>query len=95
MTSGMSSSGLSGFSGATPVTGTPVFTSDGDELGKVKETSGGCFKVDVTMQPDFWLGMDAVSEVTTSRVLLSIPKDRVGDFKLEGPEHSGVHHHEA
>jgi hypothetical protein len=76
-----------------PTTGARVITSDGDELGKVKEIVGNCFKVDVSMQPDFWLGMDTITSLNASEVLLSIPKVRVGDFKLQGPEHSGVHHH--
>lgn len=38
--------------GVTPTLGARVVTADGDELGKVKEVSGTCFKVDASMQPD-------------------------------------------
>jgi hypothetical protein len=68
-------------------------TSDGNELGKVKEVTGTCFKVDAAMQPDYWLGTDTVASSTGTEVRLSIPKDRIGDLKLDGPERSGVHRH--
>lgn len=85
--------GSTGFTGATPSVGAPVFTSDGNELGKVKEVAGTCFKVDASMRPDYWLGNDCITSSSTSEVRLNIPKDRVGDMKVDGPEHSGVHRH--
>lgn len=84
-----------GYPGAMPVAGARVFTSDGNELGKVKEVAGSCFKVDASMQPDYWLGNDSVVSTTANEVRLSIPKDRLGDAKMDGPEHSGVHRHSA
>jgi len=81
--------------GVMPTLGARVVTSDGDELGKVKEVVGTCFKLDVSMQPDYWLGNDVIADATSMEVRLSIPKDRVGDAKLDGPEHSGVHRHSA
>jgi rRNA processing protein Gar1 len=91
----MSGEHVGGFTGAVPTIGARVLTADGDELGKVKEVTGNCFKVDASMQPDYWLGTDTVASSSGTDVRLSIPKDRVGDVKLDGPEHSGVHRHSA
>jgi hypothetical protein len=83
-----------GYRGETTATiGARVVTMDGEELGKVADVSGSCFKVDVSMQPDYWLGYDTIASGSITELRLSIPKDRVGDFKLDGPDHSGVHHH--
>jgi hypothetical protein len=90
---GMSGEYSSGYAGGLPTIGSRVVTADGDELGKVKETAGSCFKVDASMQPDYWLGTDTIASSSGMEVQLSIPKDRVGDVKLDGPEHSGVHRH--
>jgi rRNA processing protein Gar1 len=84
-----------GYSGTIPTLGARVVTADGDELGKVKEVSGTCFKVDASMQPDYWLGSDCVTSSTGAEVRLSIRKDQVGDAKVDGPDHSGVHRHTA
>ncbi len=62
-----------------------IYTSDGDRLGTVREIEGRSFKVDAPMQPDYWLPIDAVSSVTGNRVLLSFPKDRLGDHKADAP----------
>jgi hypothetical protein len=75
---------------SAPVIGARVFTTDGDELGKVKEVVGGAFKVDAAMQPDYWLPSDCVSSTTTSEVRLNITKDRLGDAKVEAPARSGA-----
>ena len=50
-------------SGATePLTiGCPVFTADGDEIGRVKEIRGRYFKVDAPMRPDYWLIYDVLT----------------------------------
>jgi len=73
--------------------GARVVTADGDELGKVKEVAGTCFKVDASMQPDYWLGSDSIADASGAEVRLAIRKDDVGNAKVDGPEHSGVHRH--
>jgi hypothetical protein len=83
----------SGTGGNMATVGARVLTADGDELGKVKEVAGSCFKVDASMQPDYWLGSDAISSTAGGDVRLSIAKSQVGDAKVDGPEHSGVHRH--
>jgi hypothetical protein len=92
--SGMPNEYTSGYRGeVAPTVGARVVTADGDELGRVTDLAAGCFKVDVTMQPDYWLGNDTIASAGITELRLSITKDRVGEFKLDGPEHSGVHHH--
>ncbi len=73
--------------GATPVLalGCPVFTADGDKLGTVKEVRGSALKVDAPMQPDYWLSTGSIRLARTDRIDLAFPKDRLGDYKLDGP----------
>lgn len=74
--------------------GSAVRTSDGKELGKVKEVVGGCFKVDAPMQPDYWLATDTVSGSSSDGgVTLRFDRKQLDDAKQEGPEHSGYHRH--
>jgi hypothetical protein len=80
-------------SSGIPVVGTKVVTMDGDELGKVKEISGDCFKVDARLQPDYWLGVDTIETTLPGEVRLRFTKGGLGDAKQEGPEHSGFHPH--
>ena len=82
------------YSGGAPAVGARVTTADGDELGTVKEVSGGCFKVDAPMQPDYWLASDCIADAAAGGVRLRISKDQLSDAKLEGPEHTGVHRHQ-
>jgi hypothetical protein len=55
-----------GFETLTP--GWPVFTSDDDKLGEVKEVRNGFFKVEASMQPDYWLSLDHVKSTAGGRV---------------------------
>lgn len=81
------------YGGGTPAIGAHVLTADGDELGKVKEISGTCFKVDARMQPDYCLATDCIASGTGSDVKLTFTKDKLGDAKQDGPEHKGLHLH--
>ncbi len=69
---------------AVPV-GCPVYTADDDKLGKVKEVQSGYFKVDASMQPDYWLSVENVTSVAPDRITLAFVKDRLGDFKSDIP----------
>jgi hypothetical protein len=74
--------------------GAPVRTSDGKELGKVKEVVGGCFKVDAPMQPDYWLAIDTVTgNSSDGGINLRFDRKQLEEAKQEGPEHSGYHRH--
>lgn len=82
-------------SGSIPTVGAEVMTADGDTLGKVKEVSGSCFKVDAPMRPDYWLGTDCVAGSSAGAVRLTITKGQLGDAKEAGrKEHRGVHSHD-
>lgn len=65
--------------------GTEVYTSNGDKLGTVKDIRGEYFKVDATMQPDYWLACDCVrgGGPVGSRLTVSFDKDHLGDYKKE------------
>jgi hypothetical protein len=80
-------------SSGIPTIGTRVVTIDGDELGKVKEVSGECFKVDAPMQPDYWLGLDMIDSTMSGEVRLRFTKGGLGEAKQDGPDHSGFHPH--
>jgi hypothetical protein len=69
--------------GLTP--GTPVFTLDGDQIGSIKEVRDRYFRVDASMQPDYWLATDCIRTASASRVQLAFDKDHLGDYKLDGP----------
>lgn len=70
--------------------GAPVFAQDGEQLGEVKEVRGNYFKVDAPMQPDYWLRTDAVSTGDAGQVMLSISKDRLGDYQVMNPDEVDV-----
>ncbi len=80
-------------SGYTPTLGARVVTADGEEIGRVKEVSGACFKVDAPMQPDYWLGMDCVAVSSPGEVRLTVAKNELGDVKADAPDHQGSHRH--
>ena len=70
----------------TPALGVKVYTSDGDELGAVKEVQGLHFKVDAPMQPDYWLQIATVSTTGPDGVILSFTKDLLNDYKTNSPD---------
>jgi len=70
-----------------------VLTADGKELGRVKEVSDTCFKVDVSMRPDYWLASSYVSSATSSEVRLSVTTGSLDAAKVDGPGHLGIHGH--
>ncbi len=71
------------YSGLTP--GTPVFTMDGDKIGTIKEVRDRFFKVDASMQSDYWLATDCIRTASASQVQLSFDKGHLGDYKVDGP----------
>ena len=67
-------------------TGQDVYTAAGDKLGTVKDIAGTAFKVDASMQPDYWLPITAVASNDAAGVRMDFTKDHLGDFKVDGPE---------
>ena len=76
-----------------PAVGTQVISSDGHDLGTVKEIATDCFKVDVRLRPDYWLATDTIASATGNEVRLNVTKDHLDTAKVEGPEHRGFHLH--
>jgi hypothetical protein len=88
------------YTGTMPTAGAEVYTVDGDKLGKIKEVTGDCFKVDASMRPDYWLARDSITSFAGNEVHLSFTKSQLGDMKMDSPKdmtsngtHSGVHTH--
>ncbi len=65
--------------------GTPVVTLDGAELGSVTAIEGRYFKVDVALQPDYWLRAEAIRSITAEQVTLGVDKERLSDYKVAKP----------
>lgn len=66
--------------------GAPVYTQDGEQLGKVKEARGQLFKVDARMRPDYWLSRDCIGSMADGRVTLTVTKDRIEEYKAHDPD---------
>ena len=65
--------------------GLPVLTLDGAKLGTVAAIQGRAFKVDVPMQPDYWLKADAIRSIAGDQVTLGVDKKRLADYKVDAP----------
>ena len=65
----------------TPTIGSKVHTADGDKLGEVKEIRGSHFKVNASMQPDYWLDTTCIAGVDGGHVRLAFAKDRLDEYK--------------
>lgn len=69
--------------GLTP--GAQIYTTDGDKIGTVKEVHDRFFKVDASMQPDYWLATDCIRTASAGQVRLAFDKDHLGDYKVDEP----------
>ncbi|MGK2964335.1 MAG: DUF2171 domain-containing protein [Tepidiformaceae bacterium] len=65
--------------------GQPITTSDGSDVGRVKEVQGGFFKVDAPMARDYWLSSACVRSVEGPMVRLNLRSDEVAAHELDGP----------
>jgi len=65
-------------------TGTEVYTMDGERLGTVKTVRDDYFKVNASMQPDYWLRCDCLSSSEgygSGRLTVAFTKDELDNFK--------------
>jgi len=64
--------------------GTPVFTTDAQKIGKIKDVRGRYFKVEGSfLQRDYWLPEDCVGTlIPGEKVLLDVSKAQLGHYKL-------------
>ncbi|MGI8551115.1 MAG: DUF2171 domain-containing protein [Dehalococcoidia bacterium] len=67
------------------IVGSPVFTENGDEVGRVKELRGDYVKIDAPMQVDYWLRTESVLSFTAERVTLNCDKAHLADLKVSPP----------
>ncbi len=74
-------------------TGMLVYTSDGDELGRVKELDSTCLKIDVANAVDFWLDRGSVVSTEFGVARLGLPKDAFNQHDSLGIGHRGMHVH--
>ena len=65
--------------------GWPIYTAKGDDVGDVKEVRGRYFKVDVPQEADFWLRDDCVGSVEDGRIILTIERDGLRDYRVAAP----------
>ena len=64
---------------------------DGEEIGEVTEVSPSCFKVEASMERDYWLGTDAIAESMRDAVRLRVMKEDIDTVRRDGPGHLGGH----
>jgi len=67
------------------VEGTPVFTSDGEEIGHVAEVTAEAFRVGVSWRPDFWLDFECVAAADGGRVSLRFDRGHLDANRVAGP----------
>ncbi len=66
--------------------GTMVLTSDGEELGTVKEVRGAFFKVDAPMARDYWLACEIVSaDLPLGGVRVMFTRPELDEHRLGEP----------
>ncbi len=80
---------------SNPAVGSLVVTKDGKELGRVKEISGSCFKVDAPMQADYWLATDVIRDAAEGPIVLTLESKDLDESKMDAPgaRHQGWHKH--
>lgn len=71
-------------------TGCPVFTSDGSQLGEIKEIRDDMFKVDTSWAPDVWLDRTSVASASDERVTLKFAKSELKSFHRDAPADEGM-----
>ncbi len=65
------------------IVGTRVCSSDGHELGTVKDMVGAYFKIDAPMAPDYWLPRNVVRSADQSQLILDITREELGGFEVD------------
>ena len=65
--------------------GSPVYTAEGELVGKVKNVWGLQFEVDVPYAPDYWLSTTAVATVQPTGLYLRYGADVVSRMAVPPP----------
>jgi hypothetical protein len=68
--------------------GTPVYSKDGEKVGKIAEVRGQAFKVETgLLQKDYWLSGASVAEAAPdAAVTLVADKNEIDAQKIDEPE---------
>ncbi len=66
--------------------GCPVHTSDGVEIGLVKEISGDFVKIDAPLRADYWISADYVLNARAEGVELSFAKSDLAAYRRAKPD---------
>ena len=74
-------------------TGDGVATSDGKELGRVKEIGDTCFKINAPRRRDYWLSQAAVERRVGKIALLRLDHEHLDEAQIEAEGHTGAHSH--
>jgi hypothetical protein len=65
--------------------GCQVMSTDGEELGTVKQVEGNFFEVDAPVQPSFWLPTSAIASRMGQRVTLIFQQESLDHYRSEPP----------
>ncbi|MEZ4492551.1 MAG: hypothetical protein R3C29_04460 [Dehalococcoidia bacterium] len=65
------------------IAGAKVVTSDGKELGTVKEAEDRAFHVDAPRQFDYWLQSSVVKSASADIVVLTIAESELSAYKMD------------
>lgn len=72
--------------------GSSVWTSDGKELGRVKNVEESAFQVDVRLASDYWLERTIIKAIAVERIDLSVAESELGGYKMDRPhDPNGFH----
>jgi hypothetical protein len=63
----------------------PVFASDGNKLGEVKDIQGGYFKIAAPRQQHFWLRTSDISSTSSDRVVMQFDTRHLRGHKTDDP----------
>ncbi len=67
------------------IPGMRVVTADGVELGAIKESEPGRFKLNAPFQPDYWLAAALVAGCDGDTLTLSIDREHLAGHRQEDP----------
>ena len=78
-----------------PPIGSLVYSSDGIELGRVKDLESGCFKLDVQFAPDWWLACGTIEHEEHGTFIIRLTLEEIQQLTIHQAnyDHVGFHLH--
>jgi hypothetical protein len=71
--------------GGDRLLGCQVFTTDGMQLGRVKEVQGDVFQVAAPRQLEYWLPTSTIASRLGERLTLVLPAERLAHYRTRPP----------